>query len=71
MSNKARQHTVKGTLLCEAVDYTGKVQCVLREGGGPSCMATGVVVSSGRSCERSRRQRLRRRSTRTRLRVFP
>jgi hypothetical protein len=25
MSNKARQHTVKGTILCEAVDYTGKV----------------------------------------------
>ena len=34
MSNKARQHTVKGTLLCEAVDYTGKVQCVWRDGGG-------------------------------------
>ena len=25
MSNKARQHVVKGTVLCEAVDYTGKV----------------------------------------------
>lgn len=25
MSNKARQHVVKGTILCEAVDYTGSV----------------------------------------------
>lgn len=25
MSNKARQHHVKGSILCEAVDYTGRV----------------------------------------------
>ena len=25
MSNKARQHVVKGSILCEAVDYTGRV----------------------------------------------
>ena len=25
MTNKARQHTVKGTILCEAIDYSGKV----------------------------------------------
>ena len=25
MTNKARQHIVKGTVLCEAIDYTGKV----------------------------------------------
>lgn len=26
MTNKARQHLVKGSILCEAVDYTGKVE---------------------------------------------
>lgn len=25
MFNKAKQHTVKGSIVCEAVDYTGKV----------------------------------------------
>ena len=34
MTNKAKQHVVKGTILCEAVDYTGKV-----------CSAVLVVVS--------------------------
>ena len=28
MTNKAKQHVVRGTILCEAVDYTGKVLSV-------------------------------------------
>ena len=26
MTNKARQHLVKGSIVCEAIDYTGKVE---------------------------------------------
>lgn len=29
MFNKAKQHTVKGSIVCEAVDYTGKVCIIL------------------------------------------
>ena len=29
MTNKARQHVVKGTVLCEAVDYSGKVHATV------------------------------------------
>ena len=29
MTNKARQHLVKGSILCEAVDYTGKVKLLV------------------------------------------
>ena len=31
MTNKAKQHVVRGAILCEAVDYTGKVsmECLM------------------------------------------